>query len=206
MRRKTKPYSTYLNLLSQFLCLSSQLSTNRMRFSFIESSALWSCLLHVTFQLGKFCIMSSACFVFFLFFFFWYRLVKVKEFRSVFFVSFFRTFYGSAKCIPNFLRSTHLRELEGPRQRIFGKVSIVLSENEVWPCEGRHDEKKSNIQWVLTNIMATSNLSKSPWFPIHRHIKKLEDPGDEVEMRRAKPDNPTRSQSSSVFDRTKSWA
>ena len=70
MRRKTKPYSTYLNLLSQFLCLSSQLSTNRMRFSFIESSALWSCLLHVTFQLGKFCIMSSACFVFFLFFFF----------------------------------------------------------------------------------------------------------------------------------------
>ena len=134
------------------------------------------------------------------------RLVKVKEFRSVSFVSFFRTFYRSAKCIPNFLWSTHLRELESPRQRIFGKVSIVLSENEVWPCEGRHDEKKSNIQWVLTNIMATSNLSKSPWFPIHRHIKKLEDPGDEVEMRRAKPDNPTRSQSSSVFDRTKSGA
>ena len=206
MRRKTKPYSTYLNLLSQFLCLSSQLSTNRMRFSFIESSALWSCLLHVTFQLGKFCIVSSACFVFFFFFFFLDRLVKVKEFRSVFFVSFFRTFYRSAKCIPNFLRSTHLRELESPRQRIFGKVLIVLWENEVWPCEGRHDEKKSNMQWVLTNIMATSNLSKSPWFPAHRHIKKQEDPGDEVEMRRAKRDNPTRSQSSSVFDRTKSWA
>ena len=65
------------------------------------------------------------------FFFFLDRLVKVREFRSVFFVSFFRTFYRSAKCIPNFLRSTHLRELEGPRQRIFGKVSIVLSENEV---------------------------------------------------------------------------
>lgn len=128
------------------------------------------------------------------------RLVKVKEFRSVSFVSFFRTFYRSAKCIPNFLWSTHLRELESPRQRIFGKVSIVLSENEVWPCEGRHDEKKSNMQWVLTNIMATSNLSKSPWFPAHRHT------GDEVEMRRAKPDNPTRSQSSSVFDRTKSGA
>ena len=201
MRRKTKPYSTYLNLLSQFLCLSSQLSTNRMRFSFIESSALWSCLLHVTFQLGEFCIMSSACFVFF---FFLYRLVKVKEFRSVSFVSFFRTFSRSAKCIPNFLRSTHLRELESPRQRIFGKVSIVLSENEVWPCEGRHDEKRSNMQWVLTNIMATSNLSKSPWFPAHRHIGKQENPGDEAEIRRAKPDNPTRSQSSSVFDRTKS--
>lgn len=59
------------------------------------------------------------------------RLVKVKEFRSVSFFSFFRTFYRSAKCIPNFLWSTHLRELESPRQRIFGKVSIVLSENEV---------------------------------------------------------------------------
>lgn len=58
-------------------------------------------------------------------------LVKVKEFRSVFFVSFVRTFYRSAKCIPKFLRSTHLRELESPRQRIYGKVSIVLSENEV---------------------------------------------------------------------------
>ena len=201
MRRKTKPYSTYLNLLSQFLCLSSQLSTNRMRFSSIESSALWSCSLLVTFQLGEFCIMTSACFVFF---FFLDRLVKVKEFRSVFFVSFFRTFYRSAKCIPNFLRSTHLRELESPRQRIFGKVSIFLSENEVWPCEGRHDEKRSNMQWVLTNIMAASNLSKSPWFPAHRHIGKQEDPGDEVEMRRAKPDNPTRSQSSCVFDRAKS--
>ena len=54
--------------------------------------------------------------------------------------------------------------------------------------------------------MATSNLSKSPWFPAHRHIGKQEDPGDEVEMRRAKPDNPTRSQSSSVFDRMKSGA
>ena len=133
-------------------------------------------------------------------------LVKVKEFRSVFFVSFVRTFYRSAKCIPKFLRSTHLRELESPRQRIYGKVSIVLSENEVWHCEGRHDEKKSNMQWVLTNIMATSNLSKSPWFPAHRHIGKQEDPGDEVEMRRAKPDNPTRSQSSSVFDRMTSGA
>ena len=113
-------------------------------------------------------------------------------------------FSRSAKCIPNFLRSTHLRELDSPRQRIFGKVSIVLSENEVWPCEGRHDEKRSNMQWVLTNIMATSNLSKSPWFPAHRHIGKQENPGDEAEIRRAKPDNPTRSQSSSVFDRTKS--
>ena len=37
MRRKTKPYSTYLNLLSQFLCLSSQLSSNRMRFLVIGS-------------------------------------------------------------------------------------------------------------------------------------------------------------------------
>jgi len=64
MRRKTKPYSTYLNLLSQFLCLSSQLSTNRMRFSFIESSALRSCLLF-SFQLVDFYIMSSAFFVFF---------------------------------------------------------------------------------------------------------------------------------------------
>ena len=26
--------------------------------------------------------------------------------------------YRGAKCIPNFLRSTHLRELESPRQRI----------------------------------------------------------------------------------------
>ena len=57
--------------------------------------------------------------------------MKVKEFWSVFFVSFFRTFYRSAKCIPTFLRSTYLIELESPRQRIFGKVSIVLSENEV---------------------------------------------------------------------------
>ena len=60
------------------------------------------------------------------FFFFLYRLVKVKEFRSVSFVSFFlevrsvfQTFFGQRN------------ELDSPRQRIFGKVSIVLSENEV---------------------------------------------------------------------------
>ena len=78
-----------------------------IEWGFISSnqSALWSCLLHVTFQLGEGCSMS---FVRFSVLMVWKTCIRNSTVLERFPWWVFRGFYRSLKFVRNFPRSTHI--------------------------------------------------------------------------------------------------
>ena len=107
--------------------------------AFISSnqSALWSCLLHVTSQLGEGCSMTFVRFVFLIS----WKTCVCNSFE-VFPRWIFGEFYRSLKYVRNFPRSTHMFICWR------GRTFELESSGQGWKHKPRAQIKSSKLRWL----------------------------------------------------------